>query len=581
MTTIDTTGSDVIGPRPRLSRLEGQYYLALLSMAVIDLFLSAVFLHLSGKLWLIGLRLPEVIVLLGIVPLIGGRMLFAPIRHFMATGQGEEAARDRASNLGRLTTLWVTAVATVFTIWSFFVTPFLIFGVDTTPDVMFILIGRALAWIVLLPYVAIFAMQEYMRGLRRELFDRYAMVVPPGRALLGRKLALILMGGAIVPGASIAITMTLVPEISPITGQPRSVVIITTLIGASIALALAFFATQRSTTAAFRTLLGGMRRVQGGDLGTAIPIETDDELGRLGEGFNALSRALSAARLETDLKEAERAHAASQFHEAQKRDALGRLSAGIAHDFNNILGIIVMYSSMAQKRCADDEVAHKRLTEVLTAAERGRDLISQILDFARDKPADHALFDLTDNVRETVALIRDTLAMEVAMTVDLPDTPLTVKGDATGLHQVLANLMINAVHAMQGTSGTLDISLGTIVTDGGRARGLSERAGADGSHILYEEAPDGSANAFHGILAAGRHAQLRVLDTGTGMSLDTLRSVFNPYFTTKPVGEGTGLGLAAVAGIVEAHGGAIHVRTEMGVGTRFDILIPLNNPEDT
>jgi hypothetical protein len=85
VTTIDTTGSDVIGPRPRLSRLEGQYYLALLSMAVIDLFLSAVFLHLSGKLWLIGLRLPEVIVLLGIVPLIGGRMLFAPIRHFMAT----------------------------------------------------------------------------------------------------------------------------------------------------------------------------------------------------------------------------------------------------------------------------------------------------------------------------------------------------------------------------------------------------------------------------------------------------------------------------------------------------------------
>lgn len=581
MTTIDTRSPyAAVRILPRVSRLEGRYYLALLSMAAIDLFLSAIFLQLSGKLWIIALRLPEILVFLVLLTLTGGTILFAPIRQFIETGDGRQEAQKRAARLGVLTTRWVVAVSVLFTVWSFLVAPFVIFDVPVTRDVLAILAGRALAWIVLLPYVAIFAVQAYMRHLRRMLFDRFDMIVPPGTARLGRTMALILMGGAIVPGLSIAITLTLVPEISPITGQPRSVVVITTLVGAIVALGLAFWATQRSTTLAFRSLLSGMQQAQAGDIGTAMPIETDDELGRLGAGFNALTNALALSRHETQRKEDERALVASQFHEAQKRDALGRLAAGIAHDFNNILGIITMYSTMAQKRCTDDEVAHERLAEVLVAAGRGRDLISQILDFARDKPVDHDTFDMAANVRETVTLLRDTLARDIDLELTLIDDPLPVAGDATGLHQVLANLMINAVHAMPQEGARLSVTLGRITTNGGRAEGLRVQQGSEGTSILYKQDADGTAHALLGILDVRPHAHLIVRDTGTGMSAETLRSVFNPYFTTKGVGEGTGLGLAAVAGIVEAHSGGIHVRTTEGAGTSFEIFIPCTQHED-
>ena len=579
MTTIDAPSVSA-HPRFGLTGLERRYWLALLSMAATDLFLSAVFLQLSGKFWLIALRLPEILAFLVVLTLAGGYRLFGPIRHFLHTGDGIAEARERAARLGPMTTLWVIAVSTLFTIWSFFVTPFLVFDVEMTIEIMVILVGRALAWVVLLPYVAIFAVQEYLRRLRRVLFEDYGMVVPPGKAMLGRKMALILLGGAIVPGASIAITMILVPEISPITGQPRSVVIATTLIGTALALALAFWATERSTTAAFRTLLGGMRRAQAGDLGSPIPVETDDELGRLGEGFNALTRALADARIDTERKEAARALAASQFHEAQKRDALGRLATGIAHDFNNILSIIVMNSTMAQRRCADDEIAHGRMAEALTAAERGRVLISQILDFARDKPLCHDSFDIVANVRETVDLMHETLVTDVELAFDLPDTPLRITGDATGWHQVVANLMINAVHAMPDGDGCLRIALDILETDGGRSEGLRARLGAEAISVHVEEDTDGLAHALLGILEPGPHIRLTIADDGTGMSPETLQQVFNPYFTTKEVGKGTGLGLAAVAGIVEAHGGGIHVRTKPGGGVRFDVLIP-HAPKET
>ena len=202
---------------PRICALERQYYGALLSMAVIDLLLSSIFLALSGKLWIIVFRLPEVFVFLVALMLAGGYQLFRPIRHFLATGEGREAAIMRASRLGAMTTVWLVIVACLFTISSFLVTPFLVFDIPLTQDVVFILVGRALAWVVLLPYVSIFMVHEYLRTLRRRLFEDFGITTPSGTALLGRKLALVFVGGALVPAASIAITLLLVPEISPIT----------------------------------------------------------------------------------------------------------------------------------------------------------------------------------------------------------------------------------------------------------------------------------------------------------------------------------------------------------------------------
>jgi len=530
--------------------------------------MSGVFLALSGKPLVILWLLPEILLFLVILNIAGGYRLFAPIRRFLATGEGRDEAVKRASTLGGMTMKWAVFVSVLFTLSSFFISPFVFFGVPYTPEVMAILIGRALTWVVLLPYVAAFVLQEYLRTLRRTIFEEHGVLVPAGRASVGRKLALILLGGVVVPAVSIAITLLLVPEVSPITGQPRSVVVITTLVGASIALLLAFWATQRATA---------MQKIERGELGGQIVIETDDELGRLGEGFNALSRQLKQSQAETQAKEAERARAASQFHEAQKRDALGRLSAGIAHDFNNVLAIIVMYSEAVQGRLPEDGRDRERLRKVLLAAERGKDLTRQILDFTRDKPRTYARLDLAAHVREAVSLIEETVAKDVQISTSILEEGLTVNGDATGIHQVVANLAINAIHAMKERGGELSIELNAVTFTEEEVHSLKENFVVSDGNPAYSEIADGKAQAYLGLPEAQRYARITVADNGSGMSLKTLEHIFDPYFTTKPMGEGTGLGLAAVAGIIMAHGGGISVETAEGRGTSFRVLLPLTS----
>jgi len=573
VSVADTNPTDY--PATAMTRLEQKYYLTLLSMALVDLCLSGVFLMLSGKPSVIFLRLPEGLVFLVALNLAGGYWLFAPIRQFLASGEGRDEAIKRASKLGPLTLRWAVIVSILFTLSSFFVTPFLVFKVPQTPEVMAILVSRALTWVVLLPYVAGFVLQEYLRLLRRRIFEDQGILVPAGRASVGRKLALILLGGVVVPAVSIGITLLLVPEVSPITGQPRSVVIITTLIGASLALMLAFWATQRATTEGFRNLLRAMRKIENGDLGGQIVIETDDELGRLGEGFNALSCRLEKSQAETERKEAERARASAQFHEAQKRDALGRLSAGIAHDFNNVLAIITLYSDSVRERLPEGDKDRHRLQKVLIAADRGKDLISQILDFTRDKPRNFERLDVAEHVQEAVSLIEETVAKDVQISVSLGDRALPVDGDSTGIHQVIANLAINAIHAMEARGGQLRINLDAVSFSAEEVETLKETLAARDDSSFYSLEENGQAKAYLGLPKAKRYARVTIADNGSGMSLETLEHIFDPYFTTKPVGEGTGLGLAAVAGIVVAHGGGIAVETAVGVGTSFHVLLPI------
>lgn len=566
---------------PKLERLEQRYYLSLISMAVIDLTLFSIFLLLSGKFSLIVLRLPEVCAFLIFLNLIGAFRLFRPIRHFLLTGQGRDAAEVRAARLGPMTAIWVTIVSLLFTISSFIITPFVFFDVPLTPEVAFILVGRALTWFVLLPYVAVIMLQEYLRLLRRSLYEDYGIAVPAGHSKLGRKLVLIFLGGAVVPAVSIAITLLMVPEVSPISGQPRSVVVVTTIAGATIALLLAFWATQRSTSAGFRSLLHAMRQMRKGELDARVVIETDDELGRLGEGFNALSQELAISKAETARKEAERAQAARQFHEAQKREALGRLSAGISHDFNNILAIIVMYSDTVRTRLPAGDPNRKRLEEVLIAAGRGKDLISQILDFTRDKAEEHENFDLVGNVRETINLLAETVAKEIDIAFKGPDQTVMVCGYPTGIHQVVANLSINAIHAIQGRAARLEVEVDVSTPDAYKLQFLKEKFSEAENNTVFRQASDGTAKAYLGQLKARPYGRIRVTDNGSGMTLTTLRHVFDPYFTTKPVGEGTGLGLAAVAGIAAAHHGGVVVETSERRGTSFFVYLPLLEEKDS
>jgi PAS domain S-box-containing protein len=251
---------------------------------------------------------------------------------------------------------------------------------------------------------------------------------------------------------------------------------------------------------------------------------------------------------ERKLADAERSRLEQRLRQAQKMEAVGRLAGGIAHDFNNILGGILGYAEMLVEQTAAGSPFKRYAQNVLTAANRARGLVDQILAYSRSQRGQRVAVDLGRIVAETLELVRGSLDPEISLEAKLPATPLQVFGDATQLHQVVMNLCTNAIQAMGG-KGALRVSLET-------AEVSAERPLA------------------HGALAPGTYARLSVEDTGSGMDEATLGRIFEPFFTTKEVGKGTGLGLALVYGIVTDAGGAIDVASAPGRGTTFTIYMP-------
>ena len=251
---------------------------------------------------------------------------------------------------------------------------------------------------------------------------------------------------------------------------------------------------------------------------------------------------------ERKLADAERSRLEQRLRQAQKMEAVGRLAGGIAHDFNNILGGILGYAEMLVEQTAAGTPFKRYAQNVLTAANRARGLVDQILAYSRSQRGERVAVDLSRIVAETLELVRGSLDPGLSLEAKLPSTPVQVFGDATQLHQVVMNLCTNAIHAMGG-KGTLRVSLETAEV--GAERPLA-----------------------HGALAPGTYARLTVEDTGSGMDEATLGRIFEPFFTTKEVGKGTGLGLALVYGIVTDAGGAIDVASAPGRGTTFTIYLP-------
>ena len=238
----------------------------------------------------------------------------------------------------------------------------------------------------------------------------------------------------------------------------------------------------------------------------------------------------------------------ARLRQAEKMEAVGRLASGIAHDFNNILGGILGYGEMILETAPEGSALQRYAKNLLAGANRARDLVDQILAYSRSQRAQRAPVDMSRIVRETLDLVRGSLAAGIELAPSLPDEPLVVIGDATQLHQIVMNLCTNAIQAMNDT-GTLRVALGSHEVAQGRV-------------------------VAHGVLAPGRYVQLTVSDTGSGMDAATLARIFEPFFTTKEVGRGTGLGLALVYGIVTDSGGAIHVTSELGRGSTFEIYLP-------
>ncbi len=240
-----------------------------------------------------------------------------------------------------------------------------------------------------------------------------------------------------------------------------------------------------------------------------------------------------------------------QLRQSQKMEAIGTLAAGIAHDFNNLLAAISGFTELALDDVPEESEAGICLREVTGATRRATELVRQILAFGRHSEYTIRPVMIQDVAREVLRLLRRTIPPHIDIQPDVDDSCNPVLADATAIHQVMMNLGTNAFHAMRESGGILGIRV-TQVDVGAEA-------------IL------GSPE-----LTPGPYVRIDVSDTGHGMDEQVRRRIFEPYFTTKERGDGTGLGLATVHGIVAELNGAIHVYSEPNMGSTFSVLLPAN-----
>jgi PAS domain S-box-containing protein len=239
----------------------------------------------------------------------------------------------------------------------------------------------------------------------------------------------------------------------------------------------------------------------------------------------------------------------SRLRQAQKMEAIGTLAGGIAHDFNNILSAILGYAELAEEEAAEGKGSlRKYLREILHGANRARDLVRQILMFSRKTDRELHPVNVETVVTEVLKLLRSTIPTTIEIRQDISSGCAPVLADSTEIHQVVMNLCTNAYQAMRETGGILGVSLHPV---------LLGAEDIDGMH-----------------LQPGQYLKLEISDTGGGINEDTRNRIFEPYFTTKAKGEGTGLGLAVVHGIVTNLRGDIVLRSEPGKGTVFAVYLP-------
>lgn len=266
-----------------------------------------------------------------------------------------------------------------------------------------------------------------------------------------------------------------------------------------------------------------------------------------------MSRVLAVVRDITERKRAveEAARREESFQRSQRMEAMGRLAGSIAHDFNNILQGIQGYASLSLAMLAPGNPVHRYLQEVSRAASTATDLTRQLLTFSRGETTRRRHVILNEVVRKFTALLRRLLGENVHLVEDLDGTPTTVQCDPGQLEQVVMNLCVNARDAMPG-GGVIRVTTRT------------ETAG----RLACQE---------HGCAEGERFAVLSVSDTGAGIPPEHLERIFEPFFSTKEAGKGTGLGLATVYGTVKAHGGFVHVESSVGKGTVFRVYLPVTS----
>ncbi|TNF24564.1 MAG: response regulator [Deltaproteobacteria bacterium] len=264
---------------------------------------------------------------------------------------------------------------------------------------------------------------------------------------------------------------------------------------------------------------------------------------------------LLASKQALERETQERESLEERVRHAQKMEAMGTLAGGIAHDFNNILSAILGYTELAAAEAPPDTELEEYLGEVAKAGHRAADLVAQILAFSRQSARERRPMELHTIVREALKLLRGSIPPHIEIRDDVDRSAPRVLADATEIHQIVMNLCTNAYNAMRESGGTLVVSL-RRTTLGPDEAALDPR------------------------VSPGEYVRLSVSDTGHGMSVETMRRIFEPYFTTGEPGRGTGLGLATVHGIVDALGGVVHVYSELDQGSTFNVFLPALAAED-
>ncbi len=234
--------------------------------------------------------------------------------------------------------------------------------------------------------------------------------------------------------------------------------------------------------------------------------------------------------------------------QAQKMEAIGTLAGGIAHDFNNILAAIIGYTEMAKAKLQQQDL-HPYLDRVLEASERAKNLVTQILSFSRSGSTEIRPIDMSPLIAEGLRLLRAALPSTIEIRQQISSPLPAILAHPTQIHQILINLCTNAAHAMRAHGGVIEVTLeGLAITP--------------------------AMATLHPDLAPGKFVKLTVADTGSGFAPEIGKRIFDPFFTTKKPGEGTGLGLSVVYGIIKSYGGAITVQSELGKGSAFSVYLP-------
>ncbi len=239
----------------------------------------------------------------------------------------------------------------------------------------------------------------------------------------------------------------------------------------------------------------------------------------------------------------------SRLQQAQKMEAIGTLAGGIAHDFNNILGAVLGYAELAREASDDGSLIAQDLDKVLESGNRAKDLVKQILAFSRQGGAERVALQPVVMIKEVLKMLRASLPTTIAIQEHMETNAGFVYADPTQIHQIVMNLCTNAFHAMEESGGILDISVKSTFLGG--------------DDLVHE--PD---------VEAGEFVQISVADTGPGIDVGIREKIFNPYFTTKETGKGTGMGLSIVHGIVKSYGGIVSLHSEPGEGTVFHVFLP-------